>query len=197
MAGLTTKQKEELEFAIHEYLVKHKYLEVADLFAAAANVNLDAPKSNGSLSSSIKNNVLERKWTSIAKLMKDVEELKKQNQQLKDQGACEKCGGGQGGMIPAGNVGSNTSGDGLPREPEKFVLRGHKANITQVAMHPIYSDMASSSADGSIRLWDVEQGEETGSLRGHTAGVNYVVFHPNGQIIASCSSDCMIKLWNF
>ena len=71
-------------------------------------------------------------------------------------------------------------GDGLPKEPEKYTLRGHKSRITKVAMHPIYSDVASSSEDGTIKVWDYEQGELTHTMKGHTGSVNYVSYHPNG-----------------
>jgi len=47
-------------------------------------------------------------------------------------------------------------------------------------MHPVYSDVASSSEDGTIKLWDFEQGELVHTLKGHTGCVNYVTFHPNG-----------------
>lgn len=87
-------------------------------------------------------------------------------------------------------------GDGLPKEPEKFILRGHKSRVTKVAMHPIYSDVASSSEDGTIKIWDFEQGELTHTMKGHTGSVNYVSYHPNGQILATCSTDQTIKLWN-
>lgn len=43
MVGLTTKQKEELNLAIHEYLLKHKYLKAAHEFAEETNLKLDEP----------------------------------------------------------------------------------------------------------------------------------------------------------
>jgi platelet-activating factor acetylhydrolase IB subunit alpha len=48
--------------------------------------------------------------------------------------------------------------EGLPRIPEKFTLTGHRDTITCVIFHPVYSVVASSSEDGSIRLWDYESG---------------------------------------
>lgn len=85
--------------------------------------------------------------------------------------------------------GQHSVGDGLPREPEKFTLRGHKSRVTKVAMHPIYSDVASASEDGTVKIWDYEQGELTHTMKGHTGSVNYVAYHPNGQVLATCSTD--------
>lgn len=76
--------------------------------------------------------------------------------------------------------GAGATGDGLPREPEKFVLRGHKSRVTRVAIHPTFSDVASSSEDGTVKIWDIEQGELTHTMKGHTGSVNYVSYHPNG-----------------
>ena len=50
---------------------------------------------SGGVSSSMLKDILERKWTSVAKLKKEVDELTKVNRQLKDQMAsgagCERC----------------------------------------------------------------------------------------------------------
>jgi LisH len=92
MAGLTTKQREELNLAIHEYLVKHHFVSAAEALAEEAKVGL----ANGSAAPLLKD-ILERKWSSVAKLKKEVDELTKQNKLLKEQsasGACERCGGG-------------------------------------------------------------------------------------------------------
>lgn len=55
----------------------------------------------------------------------------------------------------AGDRTSHTS-EGLPRQPEKYTLQGHRSRITKVAMHPIYSMVATASEDASIKLWDYE-----------------------------------------
>ena len=51
------------------------------------------------------------------------------------------------------------SGQSIPREPEKEKLRGHRAKVTKIAFHPVYTQIASSSEDASIKLWDFETGE--------------------------------------
>jgi WD40 repeat protein len=51
------------------------------------------------------------------------------------------------------------AGDAIPREPERSRMMGHRARITRVAFHPIYTVLASSSEDAAIKLWDYETGE--------------------------------------
>ena len=77
MVGLTTKQREELNLAIHEYLIKQKYTDVAQLFAEEVKLKTDGGMANGSSSGINMKDILERKWTSIAKLKKELDELKK------------------------------------------------------------------------------------------------------------------------
>ena len=90
---------------------------------------------------------------------------------------------------------AKNSGDAIPREPEHLKLLGHKAKITMVGFHPIYTQIASSSEDATIKIWDYETGECEQTLREHTGMVNNFCFHPNGESMASCSKDMTIKLW--
>ena len=60
----------------------------------------------------------------------------------------------------------------IPKLPEKFILSGHRKSVTCLSFHPVYSCLASSSEDGSIRLWDYESGSHEKTLRGHTEAVN-------------------------
>ena len=88
MAGLTTKQKEELNQAIHEYLVKHNYLQAANLLMQEASIKPIVQNGSSALGGSSPyqmNVILERKWSSVAKLKKEVDELAKQNKLLKEQ----------------------------------------------------------------------------------------------------------------
>ena len=70
MAGLTTKQREELNQAIHEYLVKHKYTQAAAMLQQESL--MQPPQAQPLLK-----DMLERKWTSVAKLKKEVDDLTK------------------------------------------------------------------------------------------------------------------------
>ncbi len=75
------------------------------------------------------------------------------------------------------------------------LLEGHADQVTGVALSADETLLASSSRDGSVRLWDVKGGVERMSARGHTAGVNAVAFSPDGRQIASAGDDKTIQLW--
>jgi len=98
-------------------------------------------------------------------------------------------GGIGGGGVNFNATTSFNFTDGLPKEPERYTLQGHKSRVTKVALHPVYADVSSSSEDGTIKVWDFESGELMHTMKGHTGSVNYVSYHPNGQIIATCSTD--------
>jgi WD40 repeat protein len=77
---------------------------------------------------------------------------------------------------------------------ERNRLEGHSANITDISFSPDDKLLASSSKDGTVRLWEID-GKEIVTLQGHRASVTNVEFSPNGEIIASASEDKTVKLW--
>ena len=75
-------------------------------------------------------------------------------------------------------------------------LYGHTNAITSVTFHPFQNNLlASSSVDGTIRLWNIITGE-CRIIQGHSNWVWSLAFSPNGKILASASFDNSIKLWN-
>ncbi|CCA74747.1 hypothetical protein PIIN_08705, partial [Serendipita indica DSM 11827] len=80
---------------------------------------------------------------------------------------------------------------GFPR-----ALRGHYDGVTAVAFSPDGSRIISCSEDQTIRLWEVDTGEQVGKpLRGHSDSVNAVAFSPDGSRVVSGSWDKTIRLW--
>ncbi|PLZ57433.1 hypothetical protein CBP24_10530 [Fischerella thermalis WC439] len=55
--------------------------------------------------------------------------------------------------------------------------------------------LASGSADGTIKLWNIQTKEEICTLTGHTDEVYSLAFSPDGQILASGSADGSIRIW--
>ena len=79
-------------------------------------------------------------------------ELEKQIKQLKEETVAERLEG----MAQLTSFGNKSIGDGLPREPAKYTMQGHRSKITKIVIHPFYSLVATASEDASIRLWDFE-----------------------------------------
>lgn len=82
MPVLNPKQYEDLNFAVLEYLMKSNFEQAASSFKEEAQVDYEGYLKSTSTPSSLLKDILERKWTSIAKLMKVNKELEKQVKQL-------------------------------------------------------------------------------------------------------------------
>jgi WD40 repeat protein len=69
-----------------------------------------------------------------------------------------------------------------------------------VAFSPGGRTLASSSLDGTVRLWDLTDPAHPRPLgqplTGSTAAVASVAFSPGGRTLASGSFDGAIRLWN-
>jgi len=79
---------------------------------------------------------------------------------------------------------------------ETFTLKGHGGPVTEVAFSPDGKTMASVSADGSVKLWDVNTNQELRVLQGHGGPVTAVAFSPDRITLASGSDDETVKLWD-
>ncbi|NEQ68332.1 MAG: hypothetical protein F6J86_28865 [Symploca sp. SIO1B1] len=68
--------------------------------------------------------------------------------------------------------------------------------INSVSFSPDGNILATGSSDKTIKLWDIETGQEIRTLRGHNQEVNSVSFNPDGNVLATGSGDKTIKLWD-
>ncbi|MDB9435377.1 ribosome assembly protein 4, partial [Dolichospermum lemmermannii CS-548] len=75
-------------------------------------------------------------------------------------------------------------------------LKGHEDSVRSVGFSPDGKQLASGSADKTIKIWDVTTGKVLNTLKGHEDYVNSVRFSPDGQQLASGSYDNTIKIWD-
>jgi len=75
-------------------------------------------------------------------------------------------------------------------------LSGHSDRVCSVAFSPDGALLASGSDDGTIKLWDVESGQEVHTLGESNAGMWDVDFSLDGALLATGSVDQSVKLWD-
>jgi hypothetical protein len=81
--------------------------------------------------------------------------------------------------------------------PERvLILEGHKLQVTNLAFSPVGSRLASSSQDGTVRIWDVSTGQEALCLKGHAGHVRALAFGSSGTKLVSCGAGWTIKIWD-
>ncbi|KAL3086944.1 hypothetical protein niasHT_021808 [Heterodera trifolii] len=182
MVMSSSKQRDDINLAVVDYLESHGYAQSASIFRQEANVDENAdPARKAQLSG-----ILEKKWTLTTRLQQKVLNLEEQLKQRDKEAPFS--GPSRDKRMPE---------EWIPRPPERFQLTGHRMPITKVIFHPQFSLIASSSEDCTIKIWDFESGEFERSLKGHTDTVQDIGFNASGKLLASCSADMTIKIWDF
>jgi WD40 repeat protein len=75
-------------------------------------------------------------------------------------------------------------------------LCGHLDLVNSVAISPDGRYLASGSRDGTVKLWNLANGEALQTLQGHSGWVNCVAFDSHGNYLISSSADKTIKIWS-
>jgi WD40 repeat protein len=76
------------------------------------------------------------------------------------------------------------------------VLKGHTKEVYSVRFSPDGKTIASGSHDKTVRVWDVESGQEMRKLKGHSSSVWPASFSPNGKSVVSGSADWTVRIWD-
>jgi WD40 repeat protein len=85
-----------------------------------------------------------------------------------------------------------TTGEELP------TLRGHRWAIFDLAFSPMGDAplLASASADGTVRIWDVRIGQEIAEPLRHNHEVLCVAFSPDARLLASGGLGRVLYVWD-
>jgi WD40 repeat protein len=85
---------------------------------------------------------------------------------------------------------------GVPTSELQRKMINHSGDVTDVACNPDGSKIASSSKDGTVKLWEMENGTVEFTLENHASTATAVAFDPRGKLLASGSEDKTVKIWN-
>jgi WD40 repeat protein len=75
------------------------------------------------------------------------------------------------------------------------INKNSASSVSSVAFSPNGKLALSGSWDNSLKLWDINSGQQIRSFKGHSDNVNAVAFSPNGKLALSGSMDDTLKLW--
>uniref|UniRef100_UPI003AAE8195 coronin-7-like isoform X2 n=1 Tax=Centroberyx gerrardi TaxID=166262 RepID=UPI003AAE8195 len=81
-------------------------------------------------------------------------------------------------------------------EPE-VILQGHTEKIYSIKFHPLASGLlVSSSYDQTVRVWDLEAGEQVNLLTGHQDQVFGMAWSPDGKLLATVCKDGKVRIYD-
>ncbi|HZO12113.1 MAG TPA: WD40 repeat domain-containing protein, partial [Polyangiaceae bacterium] len=80
------------------------------------------------------------------------------------------------------------------RSAAQRVLRGHRDQVSAVALSPDGKRLASGSLTGELFLWDAATGKLSKRIAGHEGRINGLSFSADGSLLASASADGTLRI---
>jgi WD40 repeat protein len=78
----------------------------------------------------------------------------------------------------------------------KYILSGHSKEVTSLSWSPDDSQLASTSLDHSVRLWNLSTQQNTTIYTGHTQAVLTVAWSHYSNLLASGGQDDAVHVWD-
>ena len=76
-----------------------------------------------------------------------------------------------------------------------YTIRGHQGFITDIAVSPDNRTVATASADKTIRVSSLRNGETKNVLQGHGLQVNLICYDVLTSCLVTCSDDGSARVW--
>lgn len=67
---------------------------------------------------------------------------------------------------------------------ERFSFRAHDGEVSALAFHPKLPQLASTSSDGSVKVWEYEKGKLKEVFYGFDGTPRAIAFNPSGQLLS-------------
>jgi WD40 repeat protein len=77
---------------------------------------------------------------------------------------------------------------------QQKVIAAHRERVHSLVIRPNSHEFASSSEDGTVKLWDSWTGQRLATLR-HGWSVKAIGFSPDGELLVSGCADEIIRIW--
>lgn len=79
---------------------------------------------------------------------------------------------------------------------ERLTLEGHTSDVYRCCFSPDGKLLASTSQDGSVRLWDVATGRQLKTLSNANDPTYDVTYSRDGSVLAAVADDGFVRFWN-
>lgn len=199
---LSQRQKDELNASVLQYLkpILANEPEIFDLLNQKLTEAQNSSSSDkyGSLiqKPQIPENYLEKKWSTVLRLQRNIQELESKTKQLEqdNEDFKEQL---NSRVIYTENKETSVKLGWLP-SIVKATLSYHISPITAVAVHPSNPYLITASQDGMMVFWNMLDFSEPMNViqNAHSKSINCMAFQPDSAFLISCSSDQIIKLWD-
>ncbi len=84
----------------------------------------------------------------------------------------------------------------IKAKPVHVLTNVHSGWVCSVSFRADGQQVASAGEDGTVKIWQTDQGKLLKTLQGHEGMVKAVAFSPTGRKVASSATDKTIRIWD-
>ncbi|KAF8837552.1 WD40 repeat-like protein [Paxillus ammoniavirescens] len=77
-----------------------------------------------------------------------------------------------------------------------LTISGHEHYVTAIAYLPKEKRLVTCSEDETVRIWNVENGEQEGASMGHDGWARGLAVTKDGKTILSGGKDKLLRIWD-